>query len=168
MTGPVNIEALLFQRLSPIPRDRMGSLWEMAKHHDFAELSADERGLALIMIDHDKTYFDLFEKTDGDGGFAPDAEVDPYIHVVLHHLVEHQVEKREPSESHRFYTAMREHQCTHHDAVHLTMLVFTEFVFDMIRDGVPFDDRGYAKLLTDLTDRNPAQVPSLVEQAFSG
>lgn len=50
----------------------------------------------------------------------------------------------------------------------MAMLVFTEFIFDMIRDGVPFDDRGYAKLLTELTERNPTQIPSLVEKTFSG
>ena len=168
MTGAVNIEDIVFKTLSPIPRSRMRSLWDQVKHHDFAEMSAKERDVALIMVDHDKAYFDVFEQTGSDGRPASDAEVDPYVHVILHYVVEHQVENREPDESHRFYAAMRERQCTHHDAIHLTMRVFSEFVFDMIRDGVPFDDRRYAKLLTELTDLNPTQIPSLVEKAFSG
>ena len=44
----------------------MRSLWEQVKHRDVADMSAVERGVALIMIDHDKAYFDTFEQTGAD------------------------------------------------------------------------------------------------------
>lgn len=156
------------QSLSSISRNRMRVLWDRVKYRDFAEMAADEREIALIMVDHDKEYFDMFEQAGADGRFISDVDVDPYLHVILHHIVEQQVEKKEPAESYRFYNAMREHQCTHHDAVHLTMLVFTEFIFDAIKDGVPFDFQAYATLLTELTERKPTQIQDLLEQAFSG
>jgi len=162
------VQDSLFQSLSSIPRSRMRALWDQAKHHDFADLAENEREVLLIMIDHDQEYFEMFEQADRDGRFVSDGEVDPYIHVILHHIIERQVEKREPVESHRFYYAMRERGCTHHEAIHLTMLIFAEFAFNMLHDDVPFDDNAYTNLLGELTDRNPDQIQSFVEQAFSG
>ena len=51
-------------------------------------------------------------------------DVNPFLHITIHTVIENQLEARDPIEVLQFYNAMRKKKCSHHDTIHLIGAIF--------------------------------------------
>jgi hypothetical protein len=128
-------------------------------------LAEEERRLAEIMLAHSDEYFNQFEFADvlADHEFNPEGEVNPFLHVALHALLEKQVKDHEPIEALQFYNAMLRNKCTAHEAIHLLMGILLKFLFPIFTKKSRFDLDGYRKLLKIYKTRKPDKIVALLD-----
>src|SRR5512137_926434 len=110
-----------FDALRSVNRKDLHQIWLKAREGKMEGLTEEEQRLGRAMLDHSDEYFTQFEFADvmADHQFDPDSEVDPYMHVTLHAVVEKQVADRDPIEALQFYNAMISRKCSRHEALHL-------------------------------------------------
>lgn len=146
-------------------REQMHDIWEKAKAGSIEDLDVEEKRLAKIMLDHEDDFFNEFEFADvtADREFDPDTETNPFLHISIHSVVENQLESKDPIEALQFYNAMRQKKCSHHDILHLMGAILVPFMFNTLKNNVPFDLDSYKKLLKKYKTRKPDRIPDLLE-----
>lgn len=146
--------------LRSITRKRFHDIWESAKAGNTTELNSEEQKLAQIMLQHREEYHNQFEFADvmAEHEFIPGQETNPFLHVILHQIVENQLEQRDPIEVYQFYLSMRKKKSDHHEAVHLVSIIFVHFLFDSLKYGTPFDNENYVSTLVKLKDKKPDKI----------
>jgi Domain of unknown function (DUF1841) len=104
--------------LKSLTRERFHGIWEAAKAGNDAELNDEDQKLARIMLQHQEEFHNQFEFADVMSGhdFDPEHETNPFLHILLHLVVENQLELRDPIEVYQFHNAMRRKKCDHHEA----------------------------------------------------
>jgi len=154
-----------FEAFRQANREYFHYIWRRAQDGQLDGLAEEERRLAEIMIAHSDEYFNQFEFADVlvDHEFNPEGEVNPFMHVTLHALLEKQVKNHEPIEALQFYNAMLRNKCTAHEAIHLLMGVLLKFLFPIFKKRTRFDLDGYRKLLKIYKTRKPDKIISLLE-----
>ena len=154
-----------FEAFRQANRKNLHSLWRRAQDGKLDGLDEEERRLAEIMLAHSDEYFNQFEFADvlADLDFNPESEVNPFLHVTLHAVLEKQVKDHEPIEALQFYNAMLKHRCTAHEAIHLLMGILLKFLFPILKERSPFDLDGYRKLLKICKTRKPDKVVAFLE-----
>jgi hypothetical protein len=95
-------------------REHLHFLWEKAKNNDLDGLNDEERRLAETMLLHEDAFFNVFEFADvlHDREFNQDADVNPFLHITIHTVVENQLAAKDPIEVFQFYNAMRKKKCS--------------------------------------------------------
>lgn len=158
----------VFKELRQLNRQHLHHLWRKANKGELDGLTEEEQRLSKIMLAHSDEYFNQFEFADtlADHQFNPESEVNPFLHVTLHAVVEKQIEDREPIEAFQFYNAMIRNKCTRHEAIHLLMTILIKFLFPVLKEGVKFDLDGYRKVLRTYKSRNPEKIIGLLEKEF--
>jgi hypothetical protein len=161
----VSIIDSAFEAFRQANREHLHSIWRKAQDGQLDGLVEEERRLAEIMLAHSDEYFNQFELADVlvDREFDPDSEVNPFMHVALHALLEKQVKDREPIEALQFYNAMVRNKCTAHEAIHLLMGILLRFLFPIFKKRSSFDLDGYRKLLKIYKTRKPEKIMALLE-----
>ncbi|MCX5909422.1 MAG: DUF1841 family protein [Deltaproteobacteria bacterium] len=146
-------------------REKFHYIWQNAKRQESDGLTAEEQKLAEIMLAHSEEYFNQFELADllGDHEFNPGGEVDPFLHVTFHAIVENQIEGRDPIEAVQFYNAMRKKDCSRREAIHLLMAIFIYVFLPVLKEKRPFRLDTYCKLLKDYKLRKPEKIYDLLE-----
>ena len=161
----LNIIDSAFEAFRQANREHLHSIWRRAQDGQLDGLSEEERRLAEIMLAHSDEYFNQFEFADvlADREFNPDSEVNPFMHVALHALLEKQVKDHEPIEALQFYNAMLRNKCTAHEAIHLLMGILLRFLFPIFKKRSSFDLDGYRKLLKIYKTRKPEKIIALLD-----
>ena len=159
----------LFEALRGVNRKRFHEIWKKAKDGEFQDLSEEEQRLGKIMLDHSDEYFNQFEFADtlSDHEYDPDNEVNPFLHITLHAITEKQVEDRDPIEAFQFYNAMLRNKCSRHEAIHLLSMILVKFIFQTLKDKVPFPLDNYRKILKEYKSRNPKRINRLIDDVQS-
>ena len=154
----------LFEALRGVNRKRFHEIWKKAEDGEFQDLSEEEQRLGKIMLDHSDEYFNQFEFADtlSDHEYDPDNEVNPFLHITLHAITEKQVEDRDPIEAFQFYNAMRGKKCSRHEALHLLGIVLVKFIFQTLREKVPFPLDHYRRILKEYKSRRPEKIERLL------
>jgi hypothetical protein len=155
-----------FKELQQLNRQHLHYLWQMANKGELGGLTEEKQRLGKIMLAHSDEYFNQFEFADtlADHQFDPESEVNPFLHVTLHAVVEKQVEDHNPIEAFQFYNAMLKSKCTRHEAIHLLVTILIKFLFPVLKEKVEFDLAGYRKLLKTYKSRNPEKIVGLLEK----
>lgn len=155
----------IFDALRQSNRQHFHHLWQKANKGELDGLTEEEQRLAKIMLAHSDEYFNQFEFADvlADHPFDPKSEVNPFLHITFHAVVEKQVEDRNPIEAFQFFNAMTRGKCTRHEAMHLLTTVLIKFLFPVLKEGVEFDLNGYRKLLKTYKSRNPEKIRRLLQ-----
>ncbi|MFQ5707830.1 MAG: DUF1841 family protein [bacterium] len=153
----------MFRQLS---RDHMHAIWERAKANELDELNDEDRQLAKIMLEHEDEYSNEFEFADvlHDFEYDPETETNPFLHILIHLIVENQLQARDPIETYQFYLAMRRKKVTHHDAIHLIGSIVTPLVFQALKQMQPFDLTLYKRLLRIYRDKKPERIASALNK----
>ena len=148
-----------------VQREQMHELWEKAKAGDVEDLDDEERRLVKIMREHEDEFFNDFEFADvtADHEYDPETETNPFLHISIHSVVEEQLESKDPIEALQFYNSMRQKKCSHHDTLHLIGMMLAPFMFNTLKENVPFDLDSYSKVLKKYKNRNPERIPDLLE-----
>jgi hypothetical protein len=154
-----------FEAFRQANREHLHHIWRRAQSGQLDGLSEEERRLGEIMLAHSEEYFNQFEFADvlADREFNPESEVNPFMHVTLHAVLEKQVKDHEPIEALQFYNAMLRNKCTAHEAIHLLMAILLKFLFPIFKIRSRFDLDGYRKLLKIYKTRKPDKIMALLE-----
>jgi len=155
----------LFKELRHSSREHFYDLWRNAQDGDLEDLDEEEQRLAKIMLAHSEEYYNQFEFADtlADHEFDPENEINPFLHVTLHAVMEKQIEDRSPIEAFQFYNAMVRKKCTRHETIHLLLTIFIKFLFPVLKNREEFDLEGYRKLLKTYMSRKPEKIMKLLE-----
>ncbi len=161
----LNIIDSAFEAFRQANREHLHIIWQTAQNGQLDGLTEEEGRLAEIMLAHSDEYFNQFEFADvlADREFNPESEVNPFMHVALHALLEKQIKDHEPIEALQFYNAMLRNKCTAHEAVHLLMGILLRFLFPIFKKRSSFDLDGYRKLLKIYKTRKPDKIIALLD-----
>lgn len=164
--GPdVDVENELLLEFRAFHRGHMHDIWEKAKSDELDDLDPEQRRLAGIMLAHEEEFFNAFEFADltAEMDFNPDTDVNPFLHIAIHSVVETQLEERDPIEAFQFYNAMRKKKCSHHDAIHLIGAILAPMIFGGLMHKVQFDLDTYKTMLKKYKTRKPEKIMDLLE-----
>ncbi|MFZ5569557.1 MAG: DUF1841 family protein [Thermodesulfobacteriota bacterium] len=151
--------------LRAMNRQFMQAVWQKAKNRRLDELDESEKQIAMIMLDHAAEFRSRFEQAAAvEGKTVDEEEINPFMHICLHAVVENQLAEREPPEVYHFYQAMIKKKCGRHDALHLIANILFPMVFRVLRSGKEFDLETYCAILNKMKNRKPEKIPELVEE----
>jgi hypothetical protein len=144
----------------------MQEIWKKAKANELGALSGEEQKLGRIMLEHKSDLIEDFDSADlnHDRKDDPEAEVSPFLHIMIHSIVENQLDEREPIEAFQFYNAVRKKNCSHHDAIHLIGAILVPLMYSVFETDDSFDVETYCDLLRKYKTRNPDKIPRLLEK----
>ncbi|MBM4347019.1 MAG: DUF1841 family protein [Deltaproteobacteria bacterium] len=156
----LNIIDSAFEAFRQANRQHLHHIWRRAQSGHLDGLREEETRLAEVMLAHSDEYFNQFEFADvlADREFHPESEVNPFMHVALHALLEKQVKDRVPIEALQLYNAMLRNGCTAHEAIHLLMGILLKFLFPILTKRGRFDLDGYRKLLRVYKTQKPDKI----------
>jgi hypothetical protein len=148
-------------------REHLHFLWEKAKNNELDGLSEEDRRLAEAMLLHEDEFFNVFEFADvlHDREFDPDTDVNPFLHITIHTVVENQLAAKDPIEVFQFYNAMRKKKCSHHETIHLIGAILVPLMFDTMNHKKPFDNDRYVSLLKKYKLRKPDNIWKLLDSS---
>jgi hypothetical protein len=148
-------------------REHLHFLWEKVKNNELDGLSEEDRRLAETMLLHEDEFFNVFEFADvlHDREFDPDTDVNPFLHITIHTVVENQLAAKDPVEVFQFYNAMRKKKCSHHETIHLIGAILAPLMFDTMKNKEPFDNKRYVSLLKKYKSRKPDKIWKLLDSS---
>lgn len=150
-----------------LSREELLKLWEKVKARDVGELSEVERFYAGIIEKHEAMFL-----TEVDGVKDPQSHeyppegVNPYLHILLHGLVETQVLTKKPIEVISFANAMKKRGLTDHAIEHLLCSVLFPVILEGRNRGGETDMVKYAGLLRKLKTKKPEKIDAVLGREF--
>ena len=154
-----------FEAFRQLNRENLHRIWRCARDEKLEDLNEEEQRLGQIMLQHSEEFFNQFEFADvvADREFDPESEVNPFLHITLHAVIENQLKDRDPIEAFQFYNAMIKNKCTRHEAIHLLMAILIRFLFPMLKTQSTFPLNRYCELLKKYKSRKPDKIMGLLE-----
>ncbi len=158
----------VFKALREVNREHLHRIWKAAREGRLEDLEEEEQRLGKAMLQHSDEYFNQFEFGDVLAGreFDPETEVNPFLHVTLHAVIEKQLEDRNPIEAFQFYNAMIKNKCTRHEAIHLLMTILLKFLFPVLKRQGEFQIDAYRELLKKYKSRKPDKIIGHLDDEF--
>jgi hypothetical protein len=143
----------------------LGSEHYARQHLD--TLSDKDQSLARIMLEHEQ-YHNQFEMADllHDHHYDIDSEVNPFIHIIFHQIIENQLASREPIEVFQFYNAMRNNKVSRHETIHSIATIFSFLLHKVLKDPSEFDLEKYKSLLRRFKNKKPEKIMPALEREF--
>ncbi|MCK4448546.1 MAG: DUF1841 family protein [Candidatus Marinimicrobia bacterium] len=146
-------------------RKYLHKIWEHAKNNDLDILSNEDKQLAKIMLEHEDEFFNRFQFADvlEDYEFDQEKEVNPFIHIAIHDIIENQLNSRDPIEVYQYYLAMRKRKLSHHNTIHLIGCIFSPLLFCSLKHKTIFNENKYKQLLEIYKDKKPEEILSALD-----
>ena len=149
-----------YTEMRHLSRSYLGNTWQMAIAG--VELEGEEAVLAEVLKQHPE-YWDVWEQANA---LPPDEEilrdgVNPFVHVMIHQMVENQVADHDPPQTAETLEAMVQAGYDRHDGVHAIGALITGEIFQILKNNRPFDTADYIEALRELaqTPRHPEKGP---------
>jgi hypothetical protein len=146
-----------YAQLRGVTRSRLGLIWELAQAG--GELDEEDARLAEVLGQH-PDYYDVWEAAQSMGTEEVTRDgVNPFAHVAIHQVVENQLAENDPPQTAETLAALLRAGYDRHDAVHMIGRVVSDEIFEILKDGRPFDEDGYVAALRELarTERRRAR-----------
>ncbi len=155
------------QDLKKVNREHCHSLWKIAQAGDLESLPKEDQLLAGIMMEHEE-YHDQFEISDllHDHKYDTESEVSPFLHIIFHHVVENQLESREPIEAFQFYNAMKKNKISRHETIHCIVNILIYLAYDVFKGIAAFNMEEYKSLLKRYKNKKPDKIQSSLVREF--
>ncbi len=150
-------------------REYLHKIWQAAKKGELDTLDEEKKLLAEIMLEHEDEYFNDFEFADlaHERDYDPDSEVNPFLHIIFHSIVENQLKERDPIEVYQFYNAMLRKKMPRHDIIHLVGRLLANFIFRMMHHKIEMDLKAYKLILKRCKNINPGKVWESIDKEFN-
>lgn len=150
-------------------REHLHKIWQAAKKGELDTLDDEEKLLAEIMSEHDDEFHNDFEFADvaHERDYDPDSEVNPFLHIIFHSIVENQLKEKDPIEVYQFYNAMLRKKMARHDIIHLIGRLVANFIFRMMHQKIEMDLVAYKSILKRCKNTNPGKVWDSIDREFS-
>ncbi len=143
-------------------------VWEQVKSGELDHLDGLDRQLADIMAEHKDTYFEGFENPREESLEECSAEngIDPYMHVIIHTTIEHQLKSGDISQIDQFYHSMLQKEIPRHEVIHLIGCFLSDLLYEVIVEDQPFDQQRYETLLVRYTGQSAEKILEEMENGF--
>ena len=116
-------------------------------------LEGEAAGLYKVMRQHPE-HRRLWERLDqASGAELLQGGMDPVLHIMLHQVVENQIAQHDPAEVVETVKRLMRKNYTRHQAIHAVAGVLIEEMYDMLREGRPFNEEEYVRELKELGKR---------------
>lgn len=140
----------IFTYFRAMSREDLIDIWEKSKV-DVNSLSESQRLMAFIMEEHEeyREYWENFDKY-RDYEFDPETEVNPFLHVTIHHIIETQIRRATPPQIERIFQSLKDIGKERNDAIHLMGTVLVTHLFDSMKEEKPFDELAYVRDMTEM------------------
>jgi len=150
-------------------REHLHKIWQAAKKGELDDLDSEEKLLAEIMSEHDDEFHNDFEFADvaHERDYDPDSEVNPFLHIIFHSIVENQLKEKDPIEVYQFYNAMLRKKMARHDIIHLIGRLVANFIFRMMHQKIEMDLVAYKSILKRCKNTNPGKVWDSIDREFN-
>lgn len=136
--------------LKKLTRMRMGLIWKSYKESLSAGLNAEDRKLAEIMNEHPEYYHAWEFANEYADGEITEGQVNPFMHISMHQVVENQLFLKDPSEVTDFYNEQLAKGISRHDIIHKIAAALSNEMFEMLKTGRMFDKGKYLNELKKL------------------
>lgn len=158
----------LTQELRKANFEHLHSIWKLAREGAVDSLSGEDQRIAEIMLEHHE-YHNQFEMADllHDYKYDPESQVNPFLHIACHQIIENQLESREPIEALQFYNSMRQNRVSRHEAIHCIANILVYLLPDVLQGIAPFDIEKYRLLLKKLKNKKPEKLMPALEREFN-
>jgi hypothetical protein len=157
-----------FKDLKKASYEYLHLIWKTAQEGDMESLPPEDRLLAKIMIEHEE-FHNQFEISDllHDHKYNTESEVNPFLHIILHQVIENQLESREPIEAFQFYSAMKKNKISRHERIHCMANILIYVMHDVLKGVAAFDLERYNSLLRRYKEKKPDKIAAALEREFS-
>jgi hypothetical protein len=124
-------------------------IWQKASEEE--KLEGEEASIAAAMLEHGE-YYDTWEKADtlANYEYDPETDVNPFLHVTIHSIVENQIAMNTPREVRTTLEKLEAKGESHHEAVHKIGTALIEEIFRTMKHNKPFDQKRYIQNLKRL------------------
>jgi hypothetical protein len=151
-----------------ISREELLKLWEKVKGQNVGELSDIELFYANIIKKHEAMFV---KEVDGvehpeTHEYEPEKGVNPYLHILLHGLVETQVVSKKPMEAIQFVNAMKKQGLDGHAIEHLLCAIFFPLILEGRNSDGETDMAKYAALLKKLKSKKADKIDAALDKMF--
>jgi hypothetical protein len=142
-------------------------IWKAAQSCHLDDLFEEDYKLYMIMQDHEE-YREQFENADTltEHEYDPNTEVNPFLHISLHQMVEDQIASNAPIETGLFYEAKEDQGYHRHEIVHLISVILIRVTWDALLQRKPFDESRYRQILKTYREKSPEEIPQAFEKEF--
>ncbi|MDA8126037.1 MAG: DUF1841 family protein [Deltaproteobacteria bacterium] len=149
-------------------RENLHRIWMLAKEGQLNGLTAKERELAEILLDHQE-YGSHFENTDILDGreYEAGATFNPFLHISTHRMVEDQLAAEAPIETVLFCESLEDRGLSRHDAIHFVIMILLHVLYGSAASGRSFDAGRYRRLLEECRGVEPERIEGIIEQDLS-
>lgn len=137
-----------FAPLREVSRGHVGLIWELAQAG--GALDEEDARLAEVLKQH-PDYYDVWEEAQRMGGEEMTRDgVNPFVHVVIHQVVENQLAANDPLQTAETLEVLLRVGYDRHEAIHTIGRVVSGEIFEMLKQKRPYDKDGYVAALEDL------------------
>ena len=128
-------------------RNRIFNAWRIRDQH--LPVSPEEKKLIKLLNEHqDFAHFWNNPKKYLDYDFDPIFdEVDPFLHILIHEIVDEQITHNEPAGVRIVYGRLTEHNLDTHDVIHRIGVVFLNSIYPVLEGWGNFDSEAYIEEL---------------------
>ncbi|NIN00008.1 MAG: DUF1841 family protein [candidate division Zixibacteria bacterium] len=153
--------------LKKLNHERLYSIWKIARAGDLDVLGDEDMRLGRIMLEHEE-YHNQFEIADHlhDHEYDAETEVNPFLHIAFHQIVENQLEAKEPIEAYQFCNAMQKKKMSRHDVIHFIGSIIAGLIYACLKEQKAFDLERYKSLLKKYKNKNPKKLPNSLDNDF--
>jgi len=151
-----------------ISREELLKLWGKVKDQNLEGLSEIEIFYAGIIKKHEAMFIKEVDGVESPETheYQPEQGVNPYLHILLHGLVETQVIRKQPIEVIQFVNAMKKRDLEEHAIQHLLCAIFFPLILEGRSRGGETDMAKYAALLKQLKTKKPEKIDAVLDKKF--
>jgi len=130
-------------------RKRYFEIWQKLKKNE--PLYGEEAMIGKVMLEHTE-FHNTWEFADvlSDVEYDVGSEVNPYLHVVVHTIVENQLAIDNPKEVKLIFNSLLAEGLKRHDIIHKIGMILLDEIFRVIRYKQTFNSNRYIRKLKDL------------------
>jgi Domain of unknown function (DUF1841) len=145
MESPVQPDPAFASSMRQISRAHFGEIWRRGRAGE--ALTGEDAAFYQTMQEHPE-YADFWEHAAelGDREIRADGE-NPFLHVAMHTVIERQIAERNPPEADQALFRLTRAGVDRHDALHQIARVFSGVLWELLREGKPFDTATYRRRL---------------------
>ncbi len=154
--------------LGQVSRHRMLEIWEYVKQGDIKHFYEEDADIARILDEHREEFYDDFEAAleSPDIEYDPDTESNPFMHIIIHSIVENQLRDKDPIQVYQFFNAMRKNKVSRHESVHLVGCILSALIYEVLKEKKQFNKQRYERLLTRYKNRKPDKIYTAADRGF--
>lgn len=130
-------------------RRKYFEIWQKMKRNE--PLEGEEKLIGKVMFEHEQ-FHNTWEFADllGDVEYDVESEVNPYLHVVVHTIIENQLAQNDPAEVRDVFDLLEAEGLDRHEIIHQIGSVLLEEIIKIIQKNEPFDANNYVEKLKSM------------------